>query len=915
MFSSNINLFLYGSKKHIQNPAKISLFQAVKEGNLEKVKELVEIGANPKWLSNHRQTLLHVAAKFGHAYLFELLIEDYQIAVNAADNSGLMALHYTCRYPSLNSLAAAKFLIAKKANVNAISHGNNYTPLHYACESGQVEVVKVLLENKANTKSLNANGETALFQLVCKAINSKILKQDAEIIQLLWNHKPNVTVFAKNNKLLFNTLFALWKDISHSEFITADLSQREIYDEDLEKLASILKKNQFITKLNLRNNRFSHKGVFFLAGKVISTTKTLKSLDLSFNNIGSRFGLLSSGFQYLMEALEENKSIEHLNVSGCELDRSDIQTLLAFLKSGSNTTLKQIDFDISKPIFYRLPPSDQKLIRDIRTRSRILRKITKCQEHLANYSPRENQDEILLWDACKEFLHSCNQIVIDQIENDVRSATIAGGLRDFIDTAKAKKLTDLTKCLSDLLKILVVKNMDKDSTDVFIATFENWMNSLLNASSTIHSTLVKNQIKTPTEKILSIAKNILLGLCGFSKIVEGGGELLEYAGDHLKTAILEGVEIVNKTTDITNIITDINLCPTEIKDDLIRKIHKSTENDKCDYLIKCFQNSQSAHSKIKAMALAIAHHYADILKKVSMVDAEKLAKYAFLHVVDLLILLNSEQKLTADILKEEAILWLAHVLFRHDAIRIDILSKEDILFAENLFTQPAVKINVIKNAIMSTSTCTISTENKNNLAMQDYIYAPRIATQAEVDALNSLITEANVQVDCVVPSDTLIKYLFIFDQKYVLMLQEHHATCETSLSSYQSKSKKIKELKQTQTEMKTEHAQLERRVTELEQNNVENRMLELEQRMLQMEQKHREKIKKMNEKIENKDKEITDLKYKLEKLEQSSSNNQSNLNASVVTNKMKQTLSLWQPKKESTKLDSKSTPTHLRHSL
>lgn len=56
-----------------------------------------------------------------------------------------------------------KLLLQHKADVNAQSSTGN-TPLMYACAGGHVEAVKELLEKKANVEDHNENGHTPLME-------------------------------------------------------------------------------------------------------------------------------------------------------------------------------------------------------------------------------------------------------------------------------------------------------------------------------------------------------------------------------------------------------------------------------------------------------------------------------------------------------------------------------------------------------------------------------------------------------------------------------------------------------------------------------------------------------------------------------------------------------------------------------
>ncbi len=103
------------------------LFGAAVAGDLERVKELIEQGANKDARDNRasKGTSLHWAAHRGH-------------------------------------LSVVKYLVEQGANINARSSGQQGTPLHYAAHGGHLPVVQYLVGQGANTGALDNTGLTPL---------------------------------------------------------------------------------------------------------------------------------------------------------------------------------------------------------------------------------------------------------------------------------------------------------------------------------------------------------------------------------------------------------------------------------------------------------------------------------------------------------------------------------------------------------------------------------------------------------------------------------------------------------------------------------------------------------------------------------------------------------------------------------
>ena len=72
-----------------------------------------------------------------------------------------------------NYLAVVKFLITNNFPVNAKSNGQ--TPLHFAVRMGNIEVVKLLVENGANMNTLDGDGYSPVHKAV-KSDNAKIIR-------------------------------------------------------------------------------------------------------------------------------------------------------------------------------------------------------------------------------------------------------------------------------------------------------------------------------------------------------------------------------------------------------------------------------------------------------------------------------------------------------------------------------------------------------------------------------------------------------------------------------------------------------------------------------------------------------------------------------------------------------------------
>ena len=130
-------------------------------------------------------TPLHYAASMGRKEVAEVLLA-HGADVNARDDREQTPLHSAAYY---KKLAVAEVLIAHKADVNALGNRDGtcqigrfwpsnfpypqpwqITPLHLATEQDSIDLVKLLLENKADVNGKTDGVGTPLQHAKSKAV-------------------------------------------------------------------------------------------------------------------------------------------------------------------------------------------------------------------------------------------------------------------------------------------------------------------------------------------------------------------------------------------------------------------------------------------------------------------------------------------------------------------------------------------------------------------------------------------------------------------------------------------------------------------------------------------------------------------------------------------------------------------------
>jgi len=133
------------------------LFEAVKQGNIDKAKELLDKGINVNVRGDYSWTPLHLAARNKHVDLTKFLLE-YGADINARSISGRTPLYYAVwnRYTDI-----VKLLLNHGANVD-VKDNEGWTSLHLAVYYGYIDIVKLLLDHGANPDIENNEGKTPI---------------------------------------------------------------------------------------------------------------------------------------------------------------------------------------------------------------------------------------------------------------------------------------------------------------------------------------------------------------------------------------------------------------------------------------------------------------------------------------------------------------------------------------------------------------------------------------------------------------------------------------------------------------------------------------------------------------------------------------------------------------------------------
>jgi beta-lactamase regulating signal transducer with metallopeptidase domain/ankyrin repeat protein len=147
-----------------ENESKLneSLLKAVKDGNIEKVKSLIAVGANVNAADNEGTTTLIFAIVSDHRDVVELLLAK-GADINAKDKRDCAPMiHAVCN----RNLDIINLLLDNRADVNttktAFDAPGVSTPLHEAIYNGSLDIVRLLIDDGADINAIGEFGRTPL---------------------------------------------------------------------------------------------------------------------------------------------------------------------------------------------------------------------------------------------------------------------------------------------------------------------------------------------------------------------------------------------------------------------------------------------------------------------------------------------------------------------------------------------------------------------------------------------------------------------------------------------------------------------------------------------------------------------------------------------------------------------------------
>lgn len=249
------------------------LHNAAKTGNLKLVESLIENGADINLIDSAGNTPLHKAIQ-GYSIGIEDCIEIVKRLV-AEEKIKLELINAKGETPLLSAsfkgaAEIVKILLENKANANVTSNQDYITfpvtPLVWACYLGYVEIAKLLIEHGANINIISMAGKTPIV-LACsrgltevaelllkKGVNIKetLLQEMHDAMEELNNFPNKSDRLIEMTNLILPILLSKYPTLAQPSYILENAELSSIWDKQSKKINPLASK--FFEPPNIASN-------------------------------------------------------------------------------------------------------------------------------------------------------------------------------------------------------------------------------------------------------------------------------------------------------------------------------------------------------------------------------------------------------------------------------------------------------------------------------------------------------------------------------------------------------------------------------------------------------------------------------------------------------------------------------------
>ena len=105
---------------------------------------------------------LFEAARSGDVEKVREILECGKCTVNCTDSVGWTPLHWACLKGHVDVVRVLVSEFKANMTIQTLFGGKGYTALHYSCREGHVDIVRTLVKYKANVNAKTDSGDTQL---------------------------------------------------------------------------------------------------------------------------------------------------------------------------------------------------------------------------------------------------------------------------------------------------------------------------------------------------------------------------------------------------------------------------------------------------------------------------------------------------------------------------------------------------------------------------------------------------------------------------------------------------------------------------------------------------------------------------------------------------------------------------------
>jgi ankyrin repeat protein len=205
--------------------ARSELWKAAKEGNVDRVEELIKLRVDPNFLTDEG-TPLTVSVRACRLSMISVILQSPDVDVNIKDRGGIAPVIWASKIDynpgnpiqQSSSNTIAKLIISTTgADIN-VCDSNGNTALMYCALLGNVVMAGMLLETRANVNQVNTMGISALHNaasannlemtlLLLKNGANRLLKSSDGSTPIDFTRNENIMHLLRGKKTSFFTSF------------------------------------------------------------------------------------------------------------------------------------------------------------------------------------------------------------------------------------------------------------------------------------------------------------------------------------------------------------------------------------------------------------------------------------------------------------------------------------------------------------------------------------------------------------------------------------------------------------------------------------------------------------------------------------------------------------------------------------